>query len=431
MKNPFESTILQLEEASKYLDIPNLVMSLLSKPERIIEVFLPLRLDNKELKIVKGYRVQYNSWRGPYKGGLRYHQKVDLNEVKALSLWMMIKNAVCDVPFGGGKGGIEIDPKTLSKTELKELTRLFAKMLTPNIGPTVDVPAPDVNTNAKILDWFVDQYEQNVKTQNSNVKFTELKAVATGKSIENGGSEGREEATGLGGYYVLEELIKKMGLKKPLTVAVQGFGNVGSHLAALLCQNGYKVVALSDSKGGIYDQSGDGFNIDLVKTCKLERGLIADCYCIGTVCDLAEKKKGEITNEDLLELPVDILVPAALENVITEKNADKIKAKIVFEMANGPTSLEGDKILHGRGIPVVPDVLANSGGVTVSYFEWYQNMHGEHWKLEEVKDKLKEKMTDAFKNVWNIHEEKKVDLRTGAYILALRRLHESYKKLNK
>lgn len=415
--NTFESSLLQIKKASKFLKIPskNQALQILSKPQRQIEVNIPLKLDNGKTQIVRGYRVQYNNWLGPYKGGLRYHPDVNLDEVKALSFWMMIKNAVVDVPFGGGKGGLAIDPKVLSKGELERLTRAFAQALAPNVGPKVDVPAPDINTNSMIMDWLADEWG---------------KAAVTGKSLLSGGSEGREEATGLGGFFVLEEFVKKMGCKKPclpagrpLTVAIQGFGNVGSYLASLLYNAGYKIIAVSDSKGGIWDKTGKGFNIGLVKSCKLERGMISDCYCIGTVCDLADKQKdGLISNKALLELPVDILIPAALENVITTKNAGKITAKIILEMANGPTNYEADEILRKRKIVVIPDVLANSGGVTVSYFEWLQNIKKQRWHLKKVEDRLKRKITKAYKKVWKIHETKRVTLREAAYILALQKL---------
>lgn len=408
--NTFDGALEQIKKASRSLKIPSKdqILQILSKPQRQIEVNIPLKLDDGKTQIVRGYRVQYNNWLGPYKGGLRYHPDVDLDEVKALSFWMMIKNAVVDVPFGGGKGGLEIDPKALSKAELERLTRAFARALAPNVGPKVDVPAPDVNTNSTIMDWMASELG---------------KATVTGKSLGNGGSEGREEATGLGGFFVLEEFVKKWGMKKPLTVAIQGFGNVGSYIAALLHNAGYKIIAVSDSKGGIWDKSGQGFNIDLVKSCKLERGMISDCYCIGTVCDLAKKQKdGLISNNELLELPVDILIPAALENVITAKNAPKIKAKIILEMANGPITYEADEILGKREIVVIPDVLANSGGVTVSYFEWLQNIKKQKWTLKKVENGLKRKITKAYGEVWKIHETKKVPFREAAYILALQRL---------
>lgn len=262
-----------------------------------------------------------------------------------------------------------------------------------------------------------------IKDQKSKIKKNELKAVVTGKSVKNGGSKGREEATGLGGFFVLEELIKKLKFKKPLTVAIQGFGNVGSNIASILYKNGFKVVAVSDVHGAIYDKSDKGFNIDLVRKCKEEKGFLSGCYCIGSVCDLAKKyNDGLISNEELLELPVDILIPAALENVVTDKNAKKIRAKIVFEMANGPTTAEADEILNKKGIMVLPDVLCNSGGVIVSYFEWLQNIKGQKWSLAKVNKSLQKKMKESFEEIWKIHKEKKVNFRTAAYILALQRL---------
>lgn len=424
--NIFDSALARLQQAAKYQKIPDWFLKQLSSPERTIEVNFPLKLDTGEVETIRGYRVQYNNLLGPYKGGLRFHPKVEMDEVKSLAFWMMIKNALADIPFGGGKGGIEIDPRKLSEKELERLTRQFCRELTPNIGPYIDVPAPDVNTNAKIMDWMVDEFR--IQSSEFRIKYNkdELKAVVTGKSMKNGGSLGREEATGLGGYFVLEQLIKKLGLRKPLTVAIQGFGNVGSHFAEILFQNGFKVVAVSDSRGGIFESKGVGFNIEQVKKCKEEKGFLAHCYCIGSVCDLAEKYEGGvISNEKLLELPVDILVPAALENVITKENAGEIKAKIVFEMANGPISAEADEILNKKGILVVPDVLCNSGGVTVSYFEWLQNIKGERWDLEKVNKGLKDKMEKAFEEVWKIHQDKKVDLRIAAYVLALQRLFKS------
>lgn len=399
------------DEACKYLDLPDWLVSQLSTPQKTIKVSFPLVRDDKEVEIIEGYRVQHNNFLGPYKGGLRFHQEVDMEEVKTLAFLMMIKNALVDVPFGGGKGGLEINPKRYSEKELERITREFTKRIASDIGPNLDVPAPDVNTNSMIMDWIADELGE--------------KAAVTGKSVENGGSAGREGATGLGGFFVLEQLIKKLNLKKPLTVAIQGFGNVGSNTASILFDHGYKIVAVSDVKGGIYDAKENGFNIDLVRACRIEKGFLAGCYCVGSVCDLAKKfDEGVINNQELLELPVDILIPAAMENVITKENASRINAKIVFEMANGPTTPEADEILKKKGIVVIPDVLANSGGVTVSYFEWYQNIHDEKWSLEIVNEKLKEKMEKAFAEVWKIHQEKKVSLRTAAYILALKRLSE-------
>ncbi len=428
MPNPFDSALTQLKNAAKHTDVDPDLLATLSVPERTIQVNVPLKKDSGDLEIIEGYRVQYNNLLGPYKGGLRYSQLVDINEVKALAFWMTIKNAIVGVPFGGGKGGLTIDPKKLSAEELEQLTRNFAQKLFFNIGPTIDVPAPDMNTNSQIMDWFEDEYEKvaSGKSQESRYKKSQLKAVVTGKSLKNGGSQGRVEATGLGGFIVLEKFVQSLNLQKPLTVALQGFGNVGSNLAQFLWKNGYKIVAVSDLGGGIYDDSGEGFNVDLLKKCKQEKGHFAKCYCIGSVCDLAEKKE-TVSNEKLLELPVDILIPAATENVITQQNADKIQAKAIFEMANGPTTPEADKVLKQKGIPVLPDVLANSGGVTVSYFEWYQNMQSEVWSLETVNAMLKEKMEKAYLEVWKIYQQKNITLREAAFVLALQRLNKKFK----
>ncbi|OGE68251.1 hypothetical protein A3H81_04315 [Candidatus Daviesbacteria bacterium RIFCSPLOWO2_02_FULL_38_18] len=363
---------MMLREAVRKTNTSLGIINQLLVPQRQIEVNIPLKLDSGKIKIVRGYRVQHNNWLGPYKGGLRYHPDVDLDEVKLLAFLMTIKNALVDVPFGGAKGGLQIDPKNFSKKELERLTRAFARALSPNIGPRVDVPAPDVNTNSQIMDWFADEYGD--------------KAVITGKSLDHGGSEGREEATGLGGFFVLEKLVQKLGLKKPLTVAIQGFGNVGSNLAGFLSSHGYKIVAVSNSREAIFN------------------------------------KKKLVPKEALLELAVDILVPAALENAITKENAHRIKAKIILEMANGPTSQEADSILQKRGVLVVPDVLANAGGVTVSYFEWLQNIKNESWSKIKVEEKLKKAMNEAFEKVWEIYRREKVSLRLAAYMQALSRL---------
>lgn len=407
--NPFESALTQLNIAAKYVRMPGWVLEVLSRPERIIEVNFPLEKDSGAVEIIKGYRVQFNNWMGPYKGGLRFHPQVDMDEVKALSFWMMIKNATVNIPFGGGKGGLEIDPKKLSEAELERLSRSFARALAPNIGPEIDVPAPDVNTTGQIMNWMTDEYIK--KTQ----KYTkeQLRATFTGKPVGKGGSLGREEATGMGGFFVLRELMGKLKLGKDLTVAVQGFGNVGSHLASLVSEYGLKVVALSDSKGGVYAE--EGLDVQEIVSFKKDGGSLADYARKRSSCEA-------ISNAKLLELPVDILVPAALESVITKENAPKIKAKVILEMANGPITAGADLILNKRKIPVVPDVLANSGGVTVSYFEWYQNMHDEKWSLEKVNRKLEKMMVEAFGEVWKIKGEKRISMRTATYILALRRL---------
>lgn len=402
--NPFESGIQQLKQAASYVEIEPWILELLSEPERTIAVRFPVKLDSGETKIFQGYRVQYNNWLGPYKGGLRFHPQVNMNEVKALSFWMMIKNAVVNVPFGGGKGGVEITPSEYSPEELERLTRAFTRELASNIGPTIDVPAPDVNTSATTMFWIADEYAKIVGKPTA--------AVITGKPIDQGGSAGREEATGLGGFYILEEVLQKLNLSKPLTVAIQGFGNVGSHVAEFLQDHGYQVVAVSDSSGAIYNS--EGLNIPAVIKFKKNKGHFSEYSDVQ-----------HLTNEQLLELSIDILIPAALENVITSNNAAQVKAKIILELANGPVSADADPMLEKNNVLVIPDVLANAGGVTVSYFEWYQNMHEEKWTIEVVQSELKKKMVSALEDVWNVSQEQKVSLRIAAYIVALQRLQEN------
>ncbi len=415
--NPWQTARAQLEKAQERLALSPLLYARLSEPDRIVEVSLPLTMDDGSVRRFDGFRVQHNNIRGPYKGGLRYHADVNMDEVKALSFWMTMKNALVDVPFGGGKGGIAVNPKELSEGELERLTREFARKLTPVIGPDIDVPAPDVNTNAKIMGWIRDEYEKAVKKPSPG--------VITGKAIENGGSEGRTEATGLGGSLVLDEILRLQGDElKGKTVAIQGFGNVGSFLARYLEKQGCKIVALSDSKGGIYIPGGIP-DIAAVEGCKESSGVLAGCYCVGSVCDIENQKQLDgrhVSPEEVLSLPVDIVVPAALENAITIDNARGIHAKYVLEMANGPTTQEADEILAAHGVKVIPDILANAGGVAVSYFEWYQNMHDEKWAKNDVFDKLEEKMRAAARAVYEDSQSHGITLRDAAYTVALKRL---------
>lgn len=421
--NPWTQAQQQLEKTGRQLSLDPLLIASLAEPEKIIEVSLPLRKDNGDVMTFIGYRVQHNSHHGPYKGGLRFHKEVSMEEVKALAFWMTMKTSLLGVPFGGGKGGIAIDPKGLTESELERLTRLFTHRLANAIGPDKDIPAPDVNTNAKIMSWIFDEF--------SKIAGKPTPAVVTGKPIELGGSQGRTEATGLGGSFVLREIVKRMGLEpKNLTVAIQGFGNVGYFTAYFLQQQGFKVVGLSDSKGGIYIPNGIA-PVEQVIKCKEEKGFLAGCYCVGSVCDIRFKKHvngQDITPEEILELPVDIVIPAALEHVITKENASKIQAKIVLEMANGPTTVEAEEILQDRGITVIPDILSNAGGVVVSYFEWYQNIHKEKWTTEEVFKKLEEKMVKAVTDVSSALDEYHVSLRDAAYIVALKRLDEKWRE---
>ncbi|MDP1722189.1 MAG: Glu/Leu/Phe/Val dehydrogenase [Candidatus Gottesmanbacteria bacterium] len=455
--NPFESALVQLGKAGKVLvesGIRNqesgktlqVTLRKLEQPEREVHVNIPVVMDDGTLRIFAGYRVQYNRALGPYKGGIRYHPNVDLNEVKALAFWMTMKCAVAGLPLGGGKGGVVVDPKELSAGELERLSRGYARAIADVIGPDKDVPAPDVNTNGTIMGWMVDEYIKVVSRQSSVVSTKDkekLRGTFTGKLIKDGGSEGREEATGLGGLYVLQAALKKMvngtgnskqkammvaGRKKfpleistsqpRLTVAVMGFGNVGYNMVKFLVGAGFTVVAVSDSRGGIHVPTG--VNPELTLACKKKNGYLAGCYCSGSVCDLSKGRP--ITQEQLLELPVDILIPAALENVITKENASKIKAKVILEMANGPTTPEADEILAKRGVTVIPDVLANSGGVTVSAFEWEQNLKGQHWTKEDVNRKLRKKMETAAGAVWEAAKKYKTTLRTAAFAVAVGRI---------
>lgn len=406
-----------LSETAKKLDYDPLLLSMLSEPDRIVEVSLPLKKDNGKIEIYKGFRVQHNNIRGPYKGGLRYHSLVNTDEVKALAFWMTMKNAVVDVPFGGGKGGISVDPNGLSTPELERLTRLFTKKISPIISPDLDVPAPDINTNGQIMSWISDEFGKYLRSQNSNCKtdVNYIKAVVTGKPIDAGGSEGRVEATGLGGAYALAAVLKSRNLKiENLTVAVQGFGNVGSHVARFLFELGFKVTAISDISGGFYLKEGikdfDKIEEQFLKYRKFEG--------IGK----------NISSQGVLELPVDIIVPAAIEEVITRKNVFNIKAKIILEMANGPTDIEADKILNNKGVIIIPDILANSGGVATSFFEWYQNINDEKWNKKKVLSKLKAKMEKAVEEVDQVSKFYKTSLREGAYILALKRIETRWKK---
>jgi len=438
--NPWIRAKLQLTKASEKLGLDKLLFSMLSEPDRTIEVSLPIQMENGSIKVFRGYRVQHSNIQGPYKGGIRYHPKVDMDEVKALAFWMTMKNAVVDVPFGGAKGGIAFDPKSLSEIELEKLTRQFSRKLLDVVGAYKDVPAPDMNTNSKIMGWIVDEFK--VQSEKLKVKYSEgeLRAVVTGKPLEMGGLEGRVVATGFGGAQVLMSMLKKLGKsqkavpagRQGLTVAIMGFGNVGRFVAHYLQKMGFKIVALSDSRGGIYVPDGIE-DTEEINKYKEEKGFLSGCYCVGSVCGFKNKKKlggRDIKPDEVLELPVDILVPAALENVITHNNADKIKAKIILELANGPTTLEGDKILNKKGIIVIPDILANSGGVATSYFEWYQNLHERHWTKERVLKKLKEKMEIATNEVYRASLEYKTTLREAAYIQALKRIEKSWRNKN-
>lgn len=379
----------------------------LKEPDQLHEGELIVTMDDGSEKSFTAFRSQHDNARGPYKGGIRFHPNVSKDEVKALSTWMTWKSAVTGIPYGGGKGGIIVDPSQLSEGELQRLSRAYARFVAPFVGPWVDVPAPDVNTNGQIMAWMVDEYEQYQLDRHDTQGENPL-ATFTGKPLELGGSKGREEATGLGGVYVLEVLAEKMEWAHPeeVRIAIQGFGNVGYWFAQHAVDRGYKVVAVSDSKQAVYNP--EGIDPRLVLSHKKEHGT------------LTNDKSQLISNDELLALDVEVLVPAALENAITADNAASITAQVLVEMANGPTTPEADKILEKKKIFVIPDVLANAGGVTTSYFEWVQNLHGFYWSRSEVLSKLEPLMKDAFKEAWTIQLEKKISLRMATYLKAVK-----------
>ncbi len=419
--NPFDNALKQLQKAADLMKLDKEILEILKKPKNVLEEKIKVEMDDGSTKEFEAYRVQYNDARGPFKGGIRFHPEADLNEVKALALLMTMKTATVGIPLGGGKGGVKVDPTKLSFTELERLTRAYVQAFKDDIGPEKDIPAPDLYTNPQIMAWIMDEF--------SRIKGYNVPGVVTGKPVEVFGSEGRDTATGQGGFYILERLVEKLEIKpEKTTVAIQGFGNVGYNMAESVSKAGFKLVAVSDSKGGIYDLQGKGMDPKNIMEAKKERGFISGCYCKGSVCDCENYKS--ITNEELLELPVDILIPAAMENQITKGNASDIKAKIIIELANGPTTSEADEILAKKDILVVPDILANAGGVTVSYFEWLQNVSNFYWEESEVFERLRKIMSRSFFDVWNKKELYKTDMRTAAYTLALERLANTIKLRN-
>ncbi len=432
MQNPHENAIAQLDKVAELLrpqynenERFTAAVEQLKTPAAFHENVLEITMDDGSTRKFTAFRSQHNNARGPYKGGIRYHQNVSAEEVIALSTWMTWKCAVTGIPYGGGKGGIIVDPSELSEAELQRLTRAYARFAAPFIGAWVDVPAPDVNTNGQIMAWMIDEYEQFLSEQAGEVGIQENPVAAfTGKPLGLGGSEGRDEATGLGGYFVLEEVFEKLKgkyewqRKSDVRIAVQGFGNVGYWFAKHAYDAGFQVVAVSDSRGAILVDGS--IHPEKVLECKKSKGELAECLCTEDGCSIDHGRT--ITNEELLELDVDILVPAALENVINAENAAQVKAKVVLEMANGPTTPEADQILKDKGILLIPDVLANAGGVTVSYFEWAQNLHGYYWSRDEVVEKLKPLMVAAFADMWQQMETNSVDGRMAAYMSAVKKV---------
>ncbi|MDX9910231.1 MAG: Glu/Leu/Phe/Val dehydrogenase [Phycisphaerales bacterium] len=399
----YRSALSRLDLASKHSKAKPETLDRLRSAKQFLEFQIPVRMDDGTLRVFTGYRCRYDDTRGPAKGGIRYHPDVSPGEVRSLAFWMAIKCATVGIPFGGGKGGIIIDPKGMSTRELEALSRGYVRAVGRNIGPLVDVPAPDVYTNARIMAWMMDEYSRLVGERTP--------AVITGKPLALGGSVGRDDATARGGYFILKDLESTRGWTPAKTrVAVQGFGNAGQHLARLLALDGYRIVAVSDSRGGVYDP--DGLDVAKQIEAKESTGRLV-------------KAKKDVSNEELLELDVDVLAPAALENQITAKNASRITARTVLELANGPTTPEADEILFKDGVLVIPDVLANAGGVTVSYFEWTQNLREEYWDLETVHARLRTIMTREFRAIDQRRERANVPMRTAAYAHAIDRIAEA------
>lgn len=409
--NPYDEMLATLDKATNILGLEESDYSFLRYPERELIVSIPVQMDDGRVEVFTGYRVQHSSLRGPCKGGIRYHQDVDHDEVKALAAWMSLKCSVVNIPYGGAKGGVRVNPEKLSRRELEALTRRYILGILPIIGPQKDIPAPDVNTNAEIMGWIMDTY--------SVFKGHAVPGVVTGKPLEIGGSLGRKEATGRGVMLCSLEVLARLGKDiKSTTVAVQGYGNVGQTAATLLYNQGCKIVAISDISGGYYNP--DGLNIPEINQ-----------YLLNNSQKILEGYNGQgvikINNEELLTCDCDILIPAALENQITAEISHKVKAKIIVEGANGPTNTEADKILADRKILVIPDILANAGGVIVSYFEWVQNNQSLMWDEEKINEMLRKTIVGAFNDVWAKAKEKNTTLRMGAYMVALERLVQARK----
>lgn len=399
-----ESTQNVIHEALKLLNYSDTYYEMLKEPLRLLTVRIPVRMDDGSVKVFTGYRAQHNDAVGPTKGGVRFHPNVTEDEVKALSMWMSIKCGIVNLPYGGGKGGIICDPREMSIRELEQLSRGYVRAISQIVGPTKDIPAPDVFTNAQIMAWMLDEY--------SHLREFDSPGFITGKPLVLGGSQGRETATAKGVAICIEEAARRRGIELTgARIVIQGFGNAGSFLAKFMHDAGAKVIAISDAYGALHNE--DGLDIDALLEQRDSFGTVTNRY------------KNVLTNAEMLELPCDILVPAAIENQITAANADKIGASIVVEAANGPTTFDATRILNERGILLVPDVLANSGGVTVSYFEWVQNNQGYYWPLEEVEQKLKEVMTRSFETVYNMAEQKKVNMRLAAYMVGIARMSEA------
>lgn len=409
----YESALSRLDELNELVELKSEIIARLKAFHAFHEFTIPLRLDNGQLRIFPAYRGVHDDTLGPGKGGIRFHQNVDQDEIKALAFWMTLKCSLLKLPYSGAKGGIEVNPKELTKMELERLSRAYITSLGDVIGPNIDIPAPDVNTNQMIMGWMMDEYSKQHRMH--------LPACITGKPLSLGGSLGRETATGRGGFFCFEALAKKDGLKpEETTIAIQGFGNAGQAIAQFLYEAGYKVVAVSDSKGAIYNEAG--LDIPLIIEQKHQGQLV---YCEQSVCYI-DGKENSLSREELLGLDVDVLIPAALENAIDKSNAKHIQAKYIIELANGPVTPEADVFLDKKGVKLIPDILANAGGVTVSYFEWVQNRTGERWKATRVDEMLREMIGDAFEETYFISQSKDVSLRKAAYAVSLKNLQEAY-----
>lgn len=406
-KTPYDMAMEQLDKCAEIIKLDPNLHEILKYPKRVLCVYVPVMMDNGKVKVFRGFRSQHNDALGPFKGGIRFHPNVTMEEVMALSIWMTWKCAVASIPLGGGKGGIVCDPKSMSLGELERLSRGYFAAIRHIVGPQLDIPAPDVNSSPREMAWFLDEYDKYLGYN--------APGVVTGKPVEIGGSEGRGEATGRGLSFVAREAAKKLGIEfSKASVVVQGFGNVGYYSAKFMEEFGCKIIGLSDSKGGIFNPAG--LNVEKVMKYKQNTGGVQNF-----------PGATNVTNEELLELKCDILIPAALENQITEKNANKIKARLVLEGANGPTTPKADNILYEMGIMVVPDILANAGGVSTSYFEWVQNLQNYYWPYEEVVQKLDKLMVKAFNNVYDTYMRYKVDMRMAAYICAVERVTRAMK----
>ncbi len=407
MTNAFQHALHQLDRAGRLVTFSPDFLEVIARPMREVRASIPVRMDDGTLKVFEGYRVQHNNARGPFKGGIRFHQQTDIDEVRALAFWMALKCAVANIPMGGGKGGVTVDPKTLSKAELEQLSRGWARAFADVIGPQKDVPAPDVNTTPEIMAWMADEY--------GKITGDTSGAVITGKPLANGGSEGRGTATAQGGFYVFETLRENLKLPEKCRVVIQGFGNAGEYAAKIWSAAGHTILAVSDSQGAIVNESG----LDPVAVFEHKRST-------GSVMNFPGSRN--ITNDELLALSCDLLIPAALEGQIRADNADKIQANVILELANGPTTPEADDILFAKGIAVIPDILANAGGVTVSTFEWEQNVKGEHWAEADVFAKLQTILRHNTMEIFEKSHSLQTDLRRGAFIIALQRLETAMRE---